>query len=355
MAHAQVTPADSAAVIVGLAERLQAEGKSDLARTLLQLVRERYPNTPAASRAADLLAQRPTVDDSGRTELIVFGTTYGAALGVGVPVAFNADDAEAFGAGLLIGAPAGFLASRAYARSRPLSQGQASAIISGATWGAWQAYGWSEVFDWGRETICQPPELGGGCFDQDAEADDVVRTMIAGSIVGLGVGGFLSKKNISRGTASTVNLGALWGSWFGTAFGILADQENDALLTSALIGGNAGLLGGAIGNTRWRLTEQRARLISIAGVGGGLAGLGILLIASPDDVDNSAVLVPLSGSVLGLVLGTYWTRNMPREASIDVGGTRLGLQPPTIQSVMVDGEAGRRVPAVRVNLLQARF
>lgn len=320
-------------------------------------MRERYPNTPAAAQAERLLAalQRAVSDDSGRTELIVFGTTYGALLGIGVPIAAQADDAEAFGLGLLVGAPAGFLASRAYARSRPLSQGQASAIISGASWGAWQAWGWSEVFDWGRSEFCNPPEFGGECFEGDPEGHSVVKTLIAGSVVGIGVGTMLSQKNITRGTAATVNLGALWGTWFGTALGILADQNNDALLTTVLLGGNAGMLAGAIGNSKWRLSEPRARLISIAGLGGGLAGLGLLLIFQPDDADNSAVLVPLGGSIAGLALGTHWTRHMQREAAIDVGQRRLGWQLPSVQPALIAAAAGRRVPALRVNLLQARF
>jgi len=62
--------------------RLQAEGRAQLATTLLQLVQERYPNTPAAAEAARLLAEvrRNVSDRSGDTELMVFGTTYGAAL-----------------------------------------------------------------------------------------------------------------------------------------------------------------------------------------------------------------------------------------------------------------------------------
>jgi hypothetical protein len=342
-------------VLLDIAERLQGEGRTELARTLLQLVRERYPQTPAALRAGELLAQRPTVDNSGRTELIVFGTTYGAALGVGVPLAFDADDPETFGIGLLVGAPAGFLAARAYARSRPLSEGQAGAIISGTLWGAWQAFGWREVFDWSAQQYCDPPELGGACYESDADAEDVVKWLIGGSLVGLGVGSVLSQKNITRGTAATVNLGALWGSWFGTALGILADQEDDALLATVLLAGNAGLLGGAIGNPRWRLSEPRARLISIAGVGGGLAGLGLLLIFAQNDADNSAVLVPLSGSIIGLALGTHWTRHMERESALDINGKRLGLQLPSIEPALIDAANGRRVAAFRVNLLQARF
>ena len=357
-AEAQVTPADSAGVLVSVATQLQAQGRVQLARTLLQLTRERYPDTPAAAEAARLLGllQQNTRDESGRTELMVFGTTYGAALGVGIPIAFDDDSPEAFGVGLLLGAPAGFLLSRAYARSRPLSEGQASAIISGTLWGAWQSFGWMEVLDIAQHETCYAglpgdPEF---CSESGPEANEVVSMMIAGSLVGMGVGTALSKKNITNGTAATVNFGALWGSWFGLALGILADQEDDALLTTALLGGNAGLLGGALGNTRWRLSESRARLISIAGVAGGLAGLGVLLIAQPNDPGNEAVLVPLVGSIGGLALGAHWTRNLDRDAMIDLKTGRFGFELPAIHPILVD-QGRKRVPAIGLTLIQARF
>lgn len=342
-----------------MATRLQAEGRVQLATTLLQLVQERYPNTAAAAEAGRLLAglRRDVADRSGATELMVFGTTYGAALGVAVPIALRLDDPEAFGLGLIVGGPVGFLASRAYARGRSLSEGQASAIISGALWGAWQAFGWGEVLDLGEDEVCYPdPALPGTeyCYQEGPEGHDVVKTMVAGSLLGLGVGTVLSQKNITAGTAATVNFGALWGSWFGAALGILGEQEDDAMFTSVLLGGNAGLLAGAIGNSKWRLSESRARLISIAGVAGGLAGAGLLLVLQPDDADNSAVLVPLAGSIAGLALGARWTRHMDRDAMIDVGRGRLGFELPSVHPTLLD-DGRRRVPAVRLNLIQARF
>ena len=343
---------------MSVATQLQAEGRTQLARTLLELVRERYPNTAAAAEAVRLLGvmQQRTVDTSGRTELMVFGTTYGAALGVTVPIALESDAAEAYGLGLIVGAPLGFVASRAYARSRPLSEGQASAIISGALWGAWQSYGWMEVLDIAEDETCYQglpgePEF---CSESGPEAHSVMTAMIAGSLVGLGVGTALSQKNITNGTAATVNFGALWGSWFGLALGILADKADDDLFAIALLGGNAGLVGGALGNNKWRLSESRARLISIAGVAGGLAGLGVLLIAQPNDVDNGAILVPLGGSIAGLALGAHWTRNLDRDAMLDVKAGRLGLELPTVHPVLVD-QGRKRVPAMGVTLIQARF
>jgi hypothetical protein len=345
-----VTPADSAGVLVNIAQQLRAEGRADLAAALLRLVRERYPDTPAAAEAERLLAinAQNRRDESGRTELIVFGTTYGVALGVGIPVALESESAEAYGLGLILGAPAGFLASRAYARSRPLSEGQASAIISGALWGGWQTFGWANVFDIGEEETCE------FCGEGGMDADVVATTMILGSVVGLGVGAALSQKNITTGTAATTNFGALWGTWFGAAAAIYADQDNDAFLTSLLIGGNAGLVGAALGNRRWQLSESRARLISISGVGGLVASLGLLLIMQPNDAGNETVLVPLVGSVAGLGLGAYWTRHMERDALLPTGRDRFGLQLPTVQPGWVT-EKGKRSAVVRLNLLQARF
>ena len=118
---AQITPADSAGVLVGVAIRLQNEGRIDQAMTLLRVVRDRYPDTPAAADAIRLLAEgrRADNDQSGRTELLVFGTTYGVALGIGIPIALKADDPESYGLGLLVGAPAGFLAARMYSLPAP--------------------------------------------------------------------------------------------------------------------------------------------------------------------------------------------------------------------------------------------
>ena len=341
-----------------MANRLQDEGRTQLARQLLELVRQRYPNTPAAIEAARLLEQltRDVREDSGRTELMVFGTSYGAALGIGLPVALRADDPTSYGLGLIIGGPAGFLISRAYARSRSLSEGQASAIIFGTMWGGWQAFGWREVFDIGEREDCFNTPDQEFCFNEGPEGHVVMRTMIAGSLVGLGVGAALSQKPIRQGTAATVNFGGLWGTWFGSALGILAGQSDseDGVLPAALLGGNAGIVAAALADRKWQLSESRARLISISGVAGLLAGFGMLLIMQPDGADDSLILVPLSGSIAGLALGAHWTRDMPRDALLETRAGRLGFELPTVQPMLL--EKGReRVPALGITLLQARF
>jgi hypothetical protein len=349
IAHAQ-TAADSAGVLLGVADRLESEGEAQLARSILDLITRRYANTPAAEVAARRLdAQRASrVDQSGRTELLVFGTTYGLALGAAIPAAFESEEPEAYGIGLIVGGPVGFLAARQYARSRPLTEGQARAITFGGTWGTWQGFGWAEVLDLGETEFCN--EFG--CYDSDQDAQALITSMIVGSLTGVGVGIALSQKNITAGTATTVSFGSLWGSWYGGGLAAMLDVQDDDLLTAILIGGNLGIVGAALGAPRWNLSPQRARLISISGVAGLLGGLGLLMIIQPDG--NEAIAVPLATSTLGLALGARWTRNMEPERV----GFLPGLDAPSIQPRIIERvRDGRleRVPAIGVTLIQARF
>ena len=349
IARAQ-TAADSAGVLLGVADRLESEGEVQLARSILDLITRRYANTPAAEIAARRLTEQRAsrVEQSGRTELLVFGTTYGLFLGAAIPVALDSNDPEAYGVGLIVGGPTGFLLARSYARSRSLTEGQARAITFGGTWGTWQGFGWSQVLDIGENQFCD--EFA--CYDSDQSAQAIFTSMIVGSLTGIGVGIALSQKNITAGTATTVSFGSLWGSWYGGGLAAMLDIQDDDLLTAILVGGNLGIVGAALGAPRWNFSPQRARLISISGVAGLLGGLGLLMIIQPDG--NEAVAVPLATSTLGLALGAHWTRNMEP----DRVGFLPGLDAPSVQPRIIERvRDGRleRVPAIGVTLIQARF
>ncbi|MBI4543766.1 MAG: hypothetical protein HY703_01050 [Gemmatimonadetes bacterium] len=315
-AGAQVTAADSAAVLYGLAARLEAEGRAELAESLLELIRERYPLTPVAGEADRRLAalRAGRRDRSGRVELVVWSTLYGAWLGMAVPGALGADQAEAYGLGLLLGAPATFLLSNAYSRAHGVSEGRARAITLGGTWGTWQGFGWGEVLDLGEEQHCtqggfNQPEY---CYTETSTAARFA-SMIAGGLAGIAAGGLAARsREISPGTATVVNFGALWGSWYGLASGIVLDAEqgndgDDRLLAWTLAGGNLGLLATALLAPRWQLSRGRARLISIAGVAGLVAGFGLDLLLTVDD-ETAAFLIPMATSAAGLAAGASWTR-----------------------------------------------
>ena len=360
---AQVSPADSAAVLLGVANRLRAEGRASLANSLLDLIVQQFPATPAAVEAQRMrLAFRGVAEErSGKTELLVFSTMYGLALGGLVPLAFEADDPEIYGLGLIVGGPSGFLLGRQLLRSRPLSEGQAGAISFGTLWGAWQAVGWTEVL--GNDFVCDFDV----CFDDGPSSEALLRAGLLGSAAGLGVGAWLAQKEIPAGTSATVSLGAFWGTWYAVGFGVLANQQDhdDRLLTIALIGGDLGLISAALMAPKWNFSQSRARLVSIAGLAGGLAGAGALLILQPDGEES--IIVPMVTSAVGLALGVGWTRNYdersgpaapPGEALLDRSGGswRVGMPQIGVRALEINEAGKRRVePGLYVPLLKARF
>ena len=367
-ARAQVTAADSAAVILETARLFQSEDRWEVAEALYRLIVDRYGATTAAAEARVRLAAPPALVayGDGTVELTVWMTLYGAALGVAVPGAFGADTPEPYGVGLLTGGPAGFFAGRTLARSRDLTEGQARAITLGGTWGAWQGFGWREVFDLGVDQRCDSAFGGEFCYDVEDDVEEAFAATVLGSLAGIATGALFSGRDITPGTATAVNFASLWGTWFGVAGGVLIDLEDDDLLAATLIGGDAALLAAALMAPGWNVTRSRARLVSIAGVLGGLAGAGVDLLVQPDS-EKAAIAIPLLGSVAGLALGVVSTRNSSAPAVLeaaadgsliryDDGGLRLGL--PTLVPTFVPADGARGVawrPAVGLQLFSATF
>lgn len=371
-ASAQLSPADSAAVLLDAAKRFEAEGRSEVAEALYRFVGDHFAATPSGSQA---LARLTTVQSvgaqrSGRVELQIWTTLYGLFLGVAVPGAFGANDSEPYGLGLLAGGPVGFMAGGLIARSRNLTEGQARAITLGGSWGIWQGAGWAAVLDLGHQEICIDdapfPEY---CYEEGDGSEEMFTSMIVGSLAGMVAGAALSTRPITPGTATTVNFGALWGTWFGVASGVLLDLEGDALMAATLMGGNAGLVTTAVLAPGWNVSRSRARIVSIFGVIGGLSGLGIDLLAQPDD-DKTAIGIPLGTSVVGLALGMMRTRDYdrgtfsPGEAGAFSGAlldrTRgswsVGVPVPRPVLLELDGPRGReRKAGLGLTLLQAAF
>ncbi len=361
----QATRADSAAVLLDAAKHFAAAGRTDIANAIYGLIIDRYADTSAAGDARTMLGGRAREEQerSGRVELQVWSTLFGLWLGVAVPAAFGANDPAPFGVGLLVGGPVGFLTGARIAHSRPLSEGQARAITLGGTWGIWQGFGWADVTDWGEKSYrCES-----GVCDANGTRRRFLGTVIGG-VTGMAGGTLISKMQIPAGVASTVNFGALWGTWFGLAGGVIAGIENDDLLASTLIGGDVGLLSTAVLARGWNLSRNRARLISIAGVMGGLAGAGLDLIIQPNDV-KVGVGIPLGLSVVGLGMGAAATRHYDAAVrgpgdddsgdallELSSGHWRPGDVWPTMRMLPIETRGGRRrEPGVALTLFRARF
>ena len=324
-ASAQVTRADSATVLLAAAVDFEQQGESDTAEILYRYIADRFDGTPAAETAHAWLDAEGAAQSlgGGETELRVWSTTYGIWLGIAVPAALSADGPEPYGVGLLLGAPGGFFGGRAFSQTRPLSLGQARAITWGGTWGALQGMALANALDFGGgERIIE----GDIMVDEEADEEAVLGTMIIGSAVGIGGGMLAARQEIRPGTATSANLGSLWGSWFGLATSILADLKNDPTWATIMLGGNAGLVGGALAGSRLPLSRSRARLISVGGLIGGVGGLGLVLIADVDDEDT-AIGVTLAGSVAGLVLGGVLTRGQDAEEDMSGDAAASGTLP----------------------------
>ena len=309
-ASAQVSQVDSAAVLVATAADFEARGALEVARALYQEVVRRYPNTPGAERArarlealeasadlasADLAPAAAPPDRRGDTEFRVWSTMYGLWLGVAVPTLADAEGSESYGAGLLLGGPTGYLAGRVFSRS--LSVGRARTISWAGTWGTWQGLGWAHTLNLGGEPGCE------FC----AGEKEVVATALAGGLTGIVTAGLLSR-DVTEGTAAATYLGSLWGTWFGVAGATVLDLDDEAMLASTLLVGNAGLIAGALAGSRFDLSSRRAHMISLGGLIGGFGGVGIALITKPDGT-GAAFAIPLATSLAGLGFGALLTRD----------------------------------------------
>lgn len=347
--------ADPAATLYRAALTLEAEQAYDLADALMDHILRHYPESEAAAaiRRARARPESRRLDSSGRTELVVWSTLYGLWLGVAVPGMFGADSPEPFGLGLLVGGPLGLWLSLASTKDRPISDGTASAISFGGTWGTWQGLGWAEVL--ASSEVC--PDIG-GCYDEDPSGQTVVGYMVGGGLLGLAAAtGLARRRDITPGTATTVSLAAMWGTWYGYTASVLAGfDDGHGGITSALLGGDLGLLVGAGIAQHSHPTRNRARIVSIAGVAGALAGLGLDLLVQPND-GKAAIAIPAATSALGLLAGSLRKSagdTDPSEREIRNGGREWDLGGPVLPTFRKD-DGGRVHPALAVTLLSARF
>jgi hypothetical protein len=361
---AQLTPADSAAVLLSTAVAFEAEGRVEVAEALLEFIAEHFAATPAGQEAQRRLGAsgEEGLERSGSTELRIWATTYGLWLGVAIPAALGADGSEPYGVGLLLGGPAGLFAGRAFTRSRPLSLGQARAITWGGTWGTWQGLGWAHVLDLGEDERCD--EFG--CYDWGNSDEERFAAMVVGGLAGVVAGSLIARQPVPSAVATGANLGSLWGTWFGAASTVLFDIENDAAMLTTLLAGNVGLGAGALAASRLNMSRSRVRMVSIGGVVGAVGGLGLDLIIQPDD-DKAAIAIPLAGSIVGLAIamGTTRDRQIVPGAGEDMGSAlfnlndgelRLGMPLPTPTLVPWEGR-GRPEwrPAASLELFRASF
>jgi len=354
--RAQATRADSAAILLDAAQRLDAEGKRAAADAVLDHILRRFGDTPAAAKARTHLAGRAAEPErSGRLELLAWGALDGAWLGLAVPAALGASGTTAYGIGMIVGGPIGFLVSKAYADAARPTLGQARAITFAFTWGSWQAIGWTAAL------------TTGGLSSETA-----FTSMVAGGLGGAAFAALYGRhRTVPVGVMTAASHAAYWGTWFGLMGWPLLDLEDDMGLRFVLAAGDAGLLIAALTAPR-DITPGRVWLTTAAGVAGIVVGGGLDLLLQPSD-DKVAIAIPTATSAIGLLAGVALAKGAERVRSarapgrtapeapallqVDDAGIHLGLPAPAPTLVPVGERGPRRLyrTAVAVPLFRATF
>lgn len=346
---------DPAAVLYRTAQILEAEGELELADALMDYILRRYPESGAAAaiRLGRAASDRRRVEGNGRTELVVWSTLYGLWLGVAVPGMLGADGPEPYGVGLLIGGPVGFGVARKATENVSVTDGQAGIVTWAGSWGTWQGLGWVNVVDFGKE--CPAGVDPFHCTDEPSE-EATLAWMVAGGLAGVAGGVMAARRlDITPGDAALVNLGSAWGTWYGVVAAVLADVENgDAVLATTLIGGNLGAVAGAALARSYPISSSQARLASIIGVVGGLAGAGLDLIIQPENA-RVMIAIPAVASAIGLGIGASRI-DLARSGSepSEPGGAEWSFGGPLFTSP-VRGPNGNYHRALSVTLLTGSF
>ena len=243
----------------------------------------------------------------------------------------------------------GLFGSLSFTRESELSDGQASLITLGGTWGIWQAVAAANL----------------------ANADEklTVGASMVGGALGLALTSSIVRgRNISSGDATLINFGGIWGTWFAICGAMAArnrDQDNsDFILGSAMMGGNIGLSTMAAWSTKLNMSRARARLINIGGIVGTLYGLGASILLDIEPEDRTFWSLMGLGGVVGLTAGAYFTRNydIPESYFTKSGMGLLNLEPAekrwnlSLPAITISPSGGRdsRIPDIELRTLLVR-
>jgi hypothetical protein len=322
---------------------------------------------------------RAFLDQEGRSKLLK-GTL---ALSLGyygwaVPVTFDVDDGKTFAALYMLTAGAGFFIPYSATRDIPVTDGAATLSLYGGTRGIVHGmflYGLAKGEDAsGRgmvgfgllgslseaitffaladrakmtpgtaEVICVVGDFGigyglGAAHLADLYDDDRERALsgciLLGSAAGLITGNLLANSQpYTRGDAYVLKGAGFLGAYIPLAVVDMTEPEDDKAYTAAAMAGS--VIGLGLGNHLVHakdFTTGQGTLVNLGELAGGLVGLGVAYLVSPDegDEDNSALY--LTSSALGAT-GGFWlmyrafarTAGTGKETSLDVEFCPEGL------------------------------
>lgn len=247
------------------------------------------------------LAKKPR---SGRLDLLLFATLGGAWAGSSI-AALLSDRGEALGGAVPVGIGVGFGGAYLGVPDR-IPVGTSSYIIGATIAGAFEGGLLSSHF------YCDDS----GACDQQL----LIASSLAGGVTGL-LASALSADllRLDPGDAALINSGALWGTASGTLFWVVFDRDQRLAAPLALAGLNLGILTGALLARRAQVSRRHVALIDVSGALGLVVGGAIADVA--DQGEGISERIPhfaLLGMTVGLIAGTYLTRNLDEPPSLRV-------------------------------------
>ena len=293
---------------------------------------------PQVSKEAEALPKpleipEPVVQSRDRSlyEIIKFsltGWTFGCVTGMGATLAFT-DNVTALYAGMGAGGAlgvAGVLISDQV--GSPYKYGQAGALSSGQLTGFALA-------------VAQLPLISSFYDEREERSLPMAATMIAGHLAGLGAGALVYNFHpLTPGQSALISTGALFGSGLSLLTGALTvdfegktiDLENNELRFISGLATASTLvftgLGYALADA-YNPSVGRVYITAVSGMAGASVGAFATFIPV---VSGNADLWLLgtgiaSGTLLGLSLGWYFTRDMEPDYLNDAPALNFGLAP----------------------------
>ena len=246
---------------------------------------------------------------SGRRQLLIASTLGGGLIGGGTLASIFEQGTTEAAFGSLLGLGIGF-AGGYFGVSGDITVGSSSYIIGSVLIAAAEAAMISAVF------ACESSLQLEGDFEQECNADDIGSAAVAGSVGGLLIGAATADSlKLSAGDAALVNSGALWGTVTGSLFVAAFGTDSRIREPLLLAGLNLGILSGSLLAARLEISRGHIALIDLSGLAGAVAGVATANIITAGDDSERVPHFALLGMTVGLITGSYLTRNMDEPKS----------------------------------------
>ena len=276
----------------GLAEarELAASGAVSWAETVTRLCGESLQRQPAMPVPPPI--RRGERD--GRGTLVVASTAYGIWAGLAFDLLFVTSSSRILAVPILAGMGVGLAVSIGATADHPITNGEAWSIVTGLDYGSFNGAFWAGSFGF--------------------SARDVVATTLATGVVG-GAAGLIVARVASpaQGDVEVVRSGLLWGTVAGMLTMAVSspDISSKTFFRGAAVSMDFGFLAGLALAASFEVSRNRDLIIDAGTLGGGVAGLGVAVLAMGTNGSGRTVASgALAGMFAGMLLTIYLTHDL---------------------------------------------